>query len=222
VRSAVLCIALLALLACSSTYSEGAPLVPDAAVAETGTSDAGSGGDADAEAAAPTCVGTACERLVFVSSETSNGKFGGEGGLVGADALCQRLADASAKTRGRPFRAWLSTASSPAIGRLTKGTKPYRRVDGMRVHDELAQFTQGSSLKAPINVDENGITVATSEVWTGTEADGTADLATCNGWTATTQAATGHQGTAGATDEEWSSAATTGCNAMARVYCFEN
>jgi hypothetical protein len=202
VRSAVLCTAL---AACSPTYSEGPPA-----------------GDGGADAAVAPCTGKAdWDRIVFVSSDVGDGKLA-EGGLTGADGFCQRLADASSSVaRGRSFRAWLSTASTPAAGRLTRGTRPYRRVDGVQVHASLEAFSQ-RSLEAPMNVDENGLVVATSAVWTGTEGDGTPNANNCNDWTATTQIAEGRQGSAAATNGEWASQTDAPCDEEARVYCFEN
>lgn len=219
---------LLVLPACSSSYAEtphdpdgGTAPPPDASVRDASGLDA-SGLDASVpEAASVGCNGEIdCARVVFVSSETSTGKLG-DGGLAGADAFCQRLADASPKTRGRRFRAWLSTDSTPASGRLPQGTKPYRRTDGAEIAASFARLV-APPLAAPLNVDENGEVVATTEVWTGTDETGAQDGDLCNDWTATTQAATGRMGNAAHTDATWTTDHDVGCNVLARVYCIEN
>jgi hypothetical protein len=210
----------LLLAACSSSYAE-TPRDADGGTTPPPKDDASATDASVLDAATEGCNGTIdCARIVFVSSETSSGKLG-EGGLAGADALCQRLADASSKTRGRRFRAWLSTESTPAAGRLPQGTKPYRRTDGIEIAGSFAQLVT-VPLAKPLNVDENGEIVATTEVWTGTGPSGGKDGELCNDWTATTQAATGRQGNAARTDASWTTDNDFPCNVQARVYCFEN
>lgn len=212
-------VALVVLSACSSSYAE-TPRDGDGG-STTPTSDASALDASPPDASVEACNGRLdCDRLVFVSSETSNGKLG-DGGLAGADVVCQRLADASAKTRGRRFRAWLSTDSTPAVGRLPQGTKPYRRTDGVEISSSFAQLIAGP-LAHPLNVDEKGEIVATTEVWTGTGAGGNQDGELCNDWSAETQAANGRQGNAARTDVSWTTDNDFPCNRLARIYCFEN
>jgi hypothetical protein len=208
-------------IACSSSYAE-TPHETDGGTTPPANEDASAPPDASvSDAPSEGCSGKLdCVRIVFVSSERSSGKLG-DGGLAGADALCQRLGDAGSKTRGRRFRAWLSTDSTPAAGRLPHGTQPYRRTDGVEIASSFAQLVAGP-IANPLNVDENGEIVATTEVWTGTGAAGGQDGDLCEDWTATTQAATGRQGNAARIDTNWTSDNDFPCNVEARVYCFEN
>jgi hypothetical protein len=214
VRSAVLCAAL---AACSSTYSDGT-------MATDGGADAGAGGDAagsadSGDASAP-CLGSLdCERFVFVTSRTTAGDIDG---LEGADTFCQEHADASPRLEGRKFRAWLSTADTPANGRLPRGTRPYRRTDGVVVQTSFDKILEGPLLQ-PINVDENGIVVPTSMVWTGSSAQGNFAGADCGGWYLAASTQTADVGSASAVDVSWSNRGAEGaCHQLARFYCFEN
>jgi hypothetical protein len=215
------------LAACVSDYGDGTP--PESLPARDAGSDDASAPDGGATASGDAatdavfengtpCLGTAdCERLVFV---TSTKRSGGLGGVAGGDAQCQLLADASPKTAGHKFKAWLSVDGAPAPARLAQGTRPYRRVDEVPVVDNWAALTSGSLL-APINLDETGALVASEPVWTSTRGNGSVVSGSCNGWTTETSAS-GRAGSTGASNADWTDSGDQPCTSLLRVYCFED
>ena len=90
--------------------------------------------------------------VVFITSEVFRGNLGG---IAGADAHCQRLAE-NAGLHGT-YRAWLSDSqSSPAADpSFFKSPNGYVRVDGVKVAATWDDLTDGALLAA-IEVDENG------------------------------------------------------------------
>jgi hypothetical protein len=121
-------------------------------------------------------------KRVFVTSNIYRGDLGG---LLGADAKCQALADAAGL--GGEFKAWLSAAGpgNSAADRLTHATGPYVRVDGVQVAANWTDLVDGL-LSAPISIDEHGAPVisGTMGVWTGTNTAGRlqAPNVICNDW----------------------------------------
>ncbi len=158
---------------------------------------------------------TAAQR-VFVSSTTSAGNLGG---LDGADATCQQLANAEGL--GGLWVAWLSIANVDAIDRL-KGNGPFVLVGTNEVvATSRAQLTSGN-LQNDIERTESGTQVPAS-VWTGTDPDGTAAASNsfCSGWTDATNGSFGQTGFTQETDADWTNANQIFCNLDARLYCFE-
>lgn len=165
-----------------------------------------------------------CRSRVFVSSQVYSKDFGG---VAGADAACQSLADAA--SLGGKFRAWMSDSKNGAKDRLSPAVI-YELVDGTRVATTWMQLTKGD-LKQPINRTEKGGTPAFSTedvgptaVWTATTADGvgpgSADK-TCNDWSATGgEAMLGSWASSTAT---WTENASAPCQPTTRaaIYCFE-
>jgi hypothetical protein len=128
-------------------------------------------------------------RTVFVASGPY---IGGElGGLTGADATCQSLAE-DAGLKGT-YRAWLSDSASSPSTRFTKDGGPFMLVDGTVVADDWAALTSGALMHA-INRDEVGgaplagnatcAGAAVTVVWTDTNTDGTRTslVETCGDW----------------------------------------
>ena len=126
---------------------------------------------------------------------TSSGPGNGAdlGGLSGADAYCQSLAEA-AGVGSRNWRAYLSTDSVNARDRIGDG--PWHNANGILIANDVDDL---HSEKANVNkqtaVDENGNVVNGSgdspnrhDILTGTRIDGTAfddgDNHTCDNWTA--------------------------------------
>jgi hypothetical protein len=112
-------------------------------------------------------------RLVFLSSQKYTGNLGG---VSGANAKCQELADA-AELDGE-FMAWLSDSSglSPA-NQFIPSDAPYELADGTPIATDWDDLTDGT-IAAPIILDENGSQPEADElldgwaVWTATEEDG--------------------------------------------------
>src|SRR5262245_50165626 len=123
------------------------------------------------------CAGGTC--LVFVSSQTYDGKLGG---LRGADAKCQALA-AAANLPGA-YKAWLADATASPSTRFVKSSGPYQLVDGTTIATDWADLTDGG-LQAPIDVTEQqGSPGGSGEVWTNANPDGTKKSQShCANWT---------------------------------------
>jgi hypothetical protein len=131
----------------------------------------------------------------FVTSENP-GSGGDLGGLAGADAHCQSLAEA-AGIEGKTWRAYLSTSEVDARDRI--GSGPWYNVDGVMIAANVAALHGDNNLTNETALDENGDTPAYLEmvdgepqrtgdslahdILTGTNEDGTANEATCNNWT---------------------------------------
>ena len=145
------------------------------------------------------------------------------GGLSGADALCQTAADTAALAG--LFRAWLSTDGESAASRLTHGTGPYVTLAKAVVASSWAELTSGV-LRHAIDRTEIGIVPQTGTacglgaVWTGTQANGSADPGgNCGNWTDTSFTAT--LGSSIATTNTWTDACSGVCAGTASLYCIE-
>ena len=164
------------------------------------------------------------EKLVFVSSTTTDGDMGG---IEMADQTCNDLAS-DASLPG-DYLAWLSDSTTSPNARFTRSDGPYVRVDGVVVafnYEDLIDFNIFHS----ISVDEQGSNVGFGNgVWTGTQPNGDAlSSSTCFDWMSTTTGGTrGEHGVIGdptATFEpgEWTNFANRElCDVPRRIYCFE-
>jgi hypothetical protein len=183
----------------------------------------------------------------FVTSQTSI--TGNLGGLSGADATCQRLAD-SVGAGNRFWRAYLSVErdanSQPVNARDRIGIGPWHNATGMLVANNPAELHARTG-DASLFVDERGRRIngqwmgspapVQHDVLTGSNADGTLMRGfTCADWTSSSAADVGQvghsdgmgpgQSTAGALSS-WNSAhANQNCADTAprggagRIYCF--
>jgi hypothetical protein len=158
---------------------------------------------------------------VFVTSAIYNGDLGG---LAGADATCQALADAAGLTG--TYKAWLSDTTASPSTRFTQSANPYVRVDGVIVADNWADLTDGT-LDATISRDEHGALTAWTSVWTSTTPLGTIYPSngnyTCNEWRGTSFYA-GGTGSTLHTDGYWTAVLVNGipdCNLRNALYCVE-
>lgn len=175
-----------------------------------GSGPGGTAGSAGAGGRAPT------ERRVFVSSETFEPTFGS---LDGADAQCQRLADAAGL--GGPWRAWLSDSTASPSTRFLQSIVPYVLVGGAQIAADWADLVDGS-IGVPIDHIETGAavdTTVTDRVWTGTGTAASAGLGNCSDWS-TTQSGGGY-GLTTATDAGWTLYSGNACSNVNRLYCFE-
>ena len=178
-----------------------------------------------------TCVGgntgqTPCtHKIVFVSSNTYNGNLGG---LTGADAKCQTLAN-NAGLSGT-FKAWLSDSSGSPSTRFTKSNVPYKLVNGAIIADNWSDLTNGD-IQNPINIKETG-QAYTSIVWSQTSYDGTLQTYSsyniCAQWTSSSSI-DGYRGLSGDSrvkTSQWTEWAFTTSNppqcwSTLAIYCFE-
>src|SRR5215211_4295256 len=141
----------------------------------------------------PACgAGGPCR--VFLSSIRYDGNLGG---LNGADAKCQDLANAA----GLPgsYKAWLSDSTSSPSSRFVPSTGPYRLVTGTTIAANWTDLTDGPLL-APITVTETGGGFGSSErVWTHSLSNGNAGAdpgAHCANWSTNGPGAEGKDGSA--------------------------
>lgn len=169
-----------------------------------------------------------CDKIVFVSSQTYTGNLGG---LEGADAKCQALADAANIGYPRKFKAWLSAAKAPkSTTEVSPNTRfdigqPYRykRPDGKVVADSYAELVSGQ-LQNRIDVDEFGQT-RHGTVWTQTNFDGSATPNTespgCQIFTTDDAKFSGSNGDNNYTDYRWTESERNFCNDTYHIYCFQ-
>lgn len=151
--------------------------------------------------------------LAFMTSEFY--PTGNLGGLAGADANCQRLAD-NAGIDGT-YKAWLSDSNTDAATRFEGSIKylPYVRVDGVKVADDWDDLTDGN-IDVTITVFENGNATGAGAFspWTGTNTDGTKDEGGrfCNDWTSSSVDVQALWGRWVNTDSLWTDAGPGQCN----------
>jgi len=173
----------------------------------------------------------------FVSSEGSGTRGGNFGGLSGADAFCQELAEA-ADAGDRSWHAYLSTTTENARDRI--GAGPWHNFAGeMIAADVESLHADGLSNGDPQHVlTEYGDEVLFSDdydVITGSNEDGTVyEERNCNDWTSDTADFRARYGRSSIPSNpenspSWNSAgATNGCGeadfkedaCRGRIYCF--
>jgi hypothetical protein len=138
------------------------------------------------------------ERMSFFVTSVHAGAGGDIGGLVAADAHCQRLAESVGSTK-RQWRAYLSAgpqaASAPVHARDRIGQGPWFNVNGVQIAGTLAELhSPQNALRRRTSLNERGQPTA-HDIMTGSNADGTfaGDDATCRNWTSTSsKAMVGH------------------------------
>jgi hypothetical protein len=167
---------------------------------------------------APSVQAQSADMSFFVTSN-GPGKGADLGGLEGADAQCQKLAQAGG-AGAKAWRAYLSTQAAdgkPAVNardRIGKG--PWQNAKGAVVAKDVADLhgaannlTKQTALSEKGEViNGRGDTPNRHDVLTGSQADGTAfaagDDKTCKNWTSSTQGAAvvGHADRQGLRDDE--------------------
>lgn len=158
---------------------------------------------------------------VFVTSTTSTGALGG---LAGADAACQNLAE-TAGLKGL-YMAWLSDSTGAAATRQKQHNLPYALVDGTVIANNWADLIDGT-LIASINKTQTGAAVtAPLQVFTASNANGTLNGSHCTNWTSGASGQNGEYGTSGQTNANWTKQAspTTAnrrCNTAKRLICIQ-
>lgn len=138
-------------------------------------------------------TGAKSDMTFFITSRAS-GNGADYGGLAGADRHCQMLGDA-AGTRGRTWRAYLSTQGPNAVNardRIGKG--PWRNAKGEIIAYNLDELHGNNSLTKRTALNENGEVVNgrgdtpnRHDILTGSQPNGTAfppgDDMTCGNYT---------------------------------------
>jgi hypothetical protein len=181
------------------------------------------------------------EMSFFVTSQ-GPGKGADLGGLEGADAHCQKLAEA-AGADGKTWHAYLSTSTVDARDRI--GSGPWYNKKGDKIADDVASLhSDANGITKQTALDENGNVVNgrgdepnRHDILTGSQADGTkATDQTCGDWTmsgAEGVAMLGHHDRTGLDDsaaaKSWNSShASRGCSQQGLrgtggdglLYCF--
>jgi hypothetical protein len=129
------------------------------------------------------------DNMSFFVTSSNPGSGGNLGGLDGADAHCQSLAEA-AGAGDKTWRAYLSTSSADAKDRIGNG--PWYNAAGVMIAESVADLHgDANNLTAETALNEQGDSPnyiggpqpLQHDVLTGTNADGTASEMTCNNWT---------------------------------------
>lgn len=179
------------------------------------------------------------EMSFFVTSE-GPGEGANLGGLEGADAHCQSLAEA-AGAGGRTWRAYLGTSQVHARDRIGDG--PWHNAKGQKIADDVASLhSDANAIDKTTGLDEKGEMVNgrgdtpnRHDILTGSNADGTATADTCSDWSTSGEgrATVGHHDRIGLRDDapskSWNSShPSRGCSQEALrqsggdglFYCF--
>jgi len=198
------------------------------------------------------CTGAQAQQanMTFFVTSAGPGKGADLGGLSGADAHCQALAQA-AGAGSRTWRAYLSTSAAGAAAAVNArdriGRGPWQNVKGEVIAKDVADLHSASNNltkqtalteKSEV-VNGRGDTPNTHDILTGSQPDGTAfagtDDKTCGNWTKSGEgsAIVGHHDRMGLDDsapaKSWNSShATRGCGVDALkttgglgfLYCF--
>jgi len=138
------------------------------------------------------CSRHAPDKMSFFVTSVATGSGGSLGGLAGADAHCQRLAEA-AGSRGRQWRAYLSAAAEtgqPAVNardRIGKG--PWLNSRGIQIAANLEELHGANNNIGTMTVlPENGQRAPfPHDILTGSNPDGTLAVGdmTCRNWNST-------------------------------------
>jgi hypothetical protein len=181
----------------------------------------------------------------FVTSTSQGGNLGG---LVGADATCQRLG-AAAGQGNRTWRAYLSTQGQGAVNARDRiGNGPWFNAKGVRIAANLADLhgdverdrnllqIETALTEKGESIPGRGAPVNEHDILTGSDSHGKAFPAgedrTCANWTSnadTNKAMIGHHDRMSAANTSWNSShMTQGCSLDAlkrtggagRFYCF--
>jgi hypothetical protein len=183
--------------------------------------------------------------MTFFVTSVGLGDGANLGGLEGADAHCQALAE-EAGAGDRTWRAYLSTEEPDGRGVSARdriGLGPWHNALGELVASDLDQLHISPNILKRTALDENGNLVKgrgdtpnEHDILTGTQADGTAYFPddedhTCNNWTSNDEgsAQVGHHDRHGGGNTSWNSAhSTSGCSQEGLIstggagllYCF--
>ncbi len=166
----------------------------------------------------------------FFITSVGSGKGGDLGGLAGADAHCQKLAQA-AGSKDRDWRAYLSTQEEGKRGVSARdriGLGPWYNATGELIAGDLDQLHLNPNIVMRTALDENGNRVNgrgdkpnRHDILTGSMADGTAyfprdkDDHTCSNWTSSGEGSgqVGHHDRHGGGNTSWNSAhGSRGCS----------
>jgi hypothetical protein len=219
--------------------SAGASGASGAAGSGGGPGNAGAGGAGGSAGGSMTAASP--QMSFFVTSEGSGEDGGNIGGLSGADARCEELAQA-AGAGDKTWQAYLSTSGDDGENARDRiGAGPWYNYMGQMIAEDVEQLHDAANIingDPQLVLDENGTPAPVNEhdIFTGSDADGNATGANCENFTSnsaelTEQPQVGHSDIPGNTmfSPSWN-AAHTGANCSAagivmrggagRLYCF--
>jgi hypothetical protein len=128
-------------------------------------------------------------RMTFFITSAGSGDGANLGGLAGADAICQRLADAAGSS-GKTWHAYLSAEGVNAKDRI--GAGPWQNFKGDVIATDVAALhSDANNINKQTGLTETGATLNglgdkpnQHDMLTGSNADGTlAAGQTCSDWT---------------------------------------
>jgi hypothetical protein len=128
--------------------------------------------------------------MSFFITSVGSGNGANLGGLEGADAHCQKLAEAAGVTGTKTWRAYLSTSEVNAKDRI--GAGPWFNAKGEKIADDVASLhSDANNITKETALDEKGNVINgrgdnpnRHDILTGTMPDGTkAADQTCGDWT---------------------------------------
>ena len=158
------------------------------------------------------------ENMSFFITSAGPGNGADLGGLEGADAHCQQLAEA-AGAGGRTWRAYLSTQANGGEAAVNArdriGAGPWQNAEGVVIANDLDELHGSNNLTKETALTEAGEVVAgrgdgpnRHDILTGSQPDGTAfagtEDRTCGNWTSSCDGAAmvGHHDRQGLRDDE--------------------
>ncbi|MEY4669283.1 MAG: hypothetical protein RL518_1982 [Pseudomonadota bacterium] len=155
---------------------------------------------------------------IFATSSTQTGNLGG---LEGARALCQRLADAVPALAGTAWYPLLSdsTYDASTLTGKSAASAPIYNIDRSVIAVNRASLWSGGTLTTGVKGTETGAT-RYDTVFTGTNSTGGKTGSLCSNWTSTSG-----NGTVGATNDRssnWIGGFITSCAVSYRIYCIGN
>lgn len=174
--------------------------------------------DTESESESETGPSESANAIMFVSSDVYDGNLGG---VAGADATCQQLADAAALDG--TFMAWISALGTNASTRITPMDGRYVLTNGSVVASNWAALTDGDIGNA-IRIDESGAIVDAAEqsaVWTATQGNGDYLAADCISWTSAAMNEIGRVGDVESMNEGWTNIGEVSCGTQRRIYCVQ-
>jgi len=187
----------------------------------------------------PFAVQAQDNEMTFFITSAGPGKGANLGGVEGADAHCQKLAEA-AGAGGKTWRAYLSAGGVNARDRI--GSGPWHNAKGEQIAANVEDLHGDPNINKQTGLTESGEMVNgrgdspnRHDILTGSNPDGTAADATCNDWTSDGEgsAIVGHHDRMGLRDDapskSWNSShGSRGCSQEALqgtggdglFYCF--
>lgn len=161
------------------------------------------------------CASAPSNPMSFFITSNGSGQGANLGGLAGADAHCEKLADAVG-AGGKGWRAYLSTTGAAGVNARERiGSGPWVNAKGVTIATDVAQLHGNNNLTKQTALTEKGEVINgrgdtpnTHDILTGSTADGRAVAgdgdSTCGNWTKSGEGSAwvGHHDRIGLRDDE--------------------